>query len=97
MSLYEFRTFLLSELRKQNVHIDLIDEEYPLYSANEQVILYFPENRRTERQINVLLMEIMIHYAGTFLVAYAIQNKDGACIVRFELPDGFVSSHEIGR
>ena len=43
MSLFEFRSFLISELRKQKFRIDLLDEEYPLFSANDQVILYYPE------------------------------------------------------
>lgn len=41
MSLYEFRSFLLTELRKQKIRIDLIDEEIPLFVANHQIVLFF--------------------------------------------------------
>ena len=88
MSAYEFRTFLIAELR-----IDLIDEDRPLFAANNKVILFFPELREDERQVKALLLEILIPYLKTFVIAYAIQNKTGACIIRFELSDGFVSSH----
>lgn len=47
--------------------------------------------------IQVFLFELMIPFAETFVIAYVIQNKQGACIIRFELPDGFVFSHEKGR
>ena len=93
MSAYEFRTFLIAELRKQKIRIDLIDEERPLFAADNKVILFFPEVRKDERQIKALLLEILIPYLKTFVIAYAIQNKTGACIIRFELSDGFVSSH----
>ena len=92
MSVYEFRSFLIAELRKQRIRIDLIDEDRPLFAANNKVILFFPELREDERQVKALLLEILIPYSNTFLVAYAIQNKKGACIVRFELSDSFVSS-----
>ena len=97
MSLYEFRSFLLTELRKQKIRIDLIDEEIPLFVANHQIVLFFPDYEQDERQILVFLFELMIPFAETFVIAYAIQNKQGACIIRLELPDGFVSSHEKGR
>ena len=97
MSLYEFRSFLLTELRKQKIRIDLIDEEIPLFVANHQIVLFFPDYEHDERQILVFLFELMIPFAETFVIAYAIQNKQGACIIRLELPDGFVSSHEKGR
>ena len=96
MSLFEFRSFLISELRKQKFRIDLLDEEYPLFSANNQVILYYPEANKNEHQIQALLLEILIAYADKFMIAYGIQNKNGACIIRFELSNGFVSSHEKG-
>ena len=97
MSLYEFRSFLIAELRKQKFRIDLFDEDYPLFSANNQVILYFPEAQKDERQVRDLLLEILITYAETFWISYGIQNKNGACIIRFELSAGFVSSHEKGK
>ena len=76
MSLFEFRSFLISELRKQKFRIDLLDEEYPLFSANNQVILYYPEANKNERQIQALLLEILIAYADKFMIAYGIQNKN---------------------
>ena len=97
MSLYEFRSFLLTELRKQKIRIDLIDEEIPLFVANHQIVLFFPNYEQDERQILVFLFELMIPFAETFVIAYVIQNKQGACIIRFELMDGFVFSHEKGR
>jgi hypothetical protein len=96
MSLYEFRSFLIAELRKQKIRIDLIDEERHLFAAKNKVILFFPEAREDEGQIKSLLLEILIPYSKTILIAYAIQNKNGACVIRFELSDGFVSSHEKG-
>ena len=97
MSVYEFRSFLIAELRKQNIRIEIIDEEHPLFSINEKVIIIFPEAKIEERQIQTLLLEILITYSKTFLIAYAIQNKKGACVIRVELSDGFVSSHEKGK
>lgn len=81
MSLYEFRSFLLTELRKQKIRIDLIDEEIPLFVANHQIVLFFPDYEQDERQILVFLFELMIPFAETFVIAYAIQNKQGACII----------------
>ena len=37
MSAHEFRTFLIAELRNQKIRIDLIDEERPLFAANNKV------------------------------------------------------------
>ena len=96
MSLYEFKSFMLAELRNRHIRIDLINEEHHLFAANNQVILYFPKKNEDERQILVILMEILIPYAETYIIAYAIQNTQGACVIRFELSDGFVSSHEKG-
>ena len=93
MSAHEFRTFLIAELRKQKIRIDLIDEERPLFATNNKVILFFPEVQEDEHQIKALLLEILIPYSKTYLIAYAIQNKNGACTIRFELSDGFVSSY----
>ena len=42
-SLYEFRVFLISELRKRNIQIRILDEEVPLYAANEKVIIHHPD------------------------------------------------------
>ena len=97
MALYEFKSFLLAELRNRGIRIDLIDEEQHLFAANNQVLLFFPRNNQDEHEILVILMEILIPYAETYVIAYAIQNKQGACIIRFELPDDFVSSHEKGK
>ena len=97
MSLYEFRSFLLSKLREQGIRIDLIDEARPLFAADNKVILYFPEAKKDEQQIRLILLEFLIPLADTFVIAYAIKNMQGACIIRFELPEGFVSSHEKGR
>ena len=77
MSLYEFRSFLLTELRKQKIRIDLIDEEIPLFVANHQIVLFFPDYEQDERQILVFLFELMIPFAETFVIAYVIQNKQG--------------------
>lgn len=96
LSLYEFRSFLLSELRKQGFRIELLDDQYPLYTANDQVILCFPDNHMDERSIMFFLMKIIIPYSDSYLIAYGIQNKQGACVFRFELHDGFVSSREKG-
>ena len=51
MSLNEFKTYVLSELRSRGIRIDLIDEKHPLYAANNHVILYFPENNENENQV----------------------------------------------
>ena len=96
MSLYEFKSFLLTELRNRYIRIDLIDEKHSLFAANNQVILYFPDNNKNEHQVMIILMEILIPFAESYGIAYAIQNKQGACVIRVELPDGFVSSHEKG-
>ena len=96
MSVYEFRSFLIAELRKQNIRIEIIDEEHPLFSVNKKVILFFPDSKKDERQIKTILLEILISYAKSFLIAYAVQNKNGACVIRVELSDGFVSSQERG-
>ena len=45
----------------------------------------------------IILMQITIQFSETYVIAYAIQNKKGACVIRFELPEGFVSSHEKGK
>lgn len=97
MSVYEFRSFLIAELRKQNIRIEIIDDERPLFSINNKVIVIFPGTKIEEQQIQALLLEILITYSKTFLIAYAIQNKKGACVIRVELSDGFVSSHEKGK
>ena len=68
MSLYEFRSFLLTELRKQKIRIDLIDEEIPLFVANHQIVLFFPDYEQDERQILVFLFELMIPFAETFVI-----------------------------
>ena len=91
----EFDIFLQHE-RRQSI-CDLIDEEQHLFAANNQVLLFFPRNNQDEHEILVILMEILIPYAETYVIAYAIQNKQGACVIRFELPDDFVSSHEKGK
>ncbi len=96
MSTYEFKSFLMMELRNRGIRIDLIDEKHSLFAANDQVILYFPEKIENEDQVMIILMEILIPLAETYIIAYAIQNKQGASVIRFELPDGFVSSHEKG-
>ncbi len=96
MSLYEFRMFLLTELRKQGFQIDVLNDEYPLYSVDEQVILYFLERSMDERGIMVLLMRIVMPYSDNYMIAYAIQNRQGACVFRFEMHEGFVSYHEKG-
>ena len=46
MSVYEFRSFLIAELRKQNIRIEIINEEHPLFSVNKKVILFFPIQKR---------------------------------------------------
>ena len=97
MSLNEFKTYVLSELRSRGIRIDLIDEKLPLYAANNHVILYFPEKNENENQVMIILMQITIQFSETYVIAYAIQNKKGACVIRFELPEGFVSSHEKGK
>ena len=89
--------FLITELQKQNVRVEIIDDEPSLFSVNNKVIVVFSEDRKEERQIQACLLEILISYSDTFLIAYAIQNKNGACVIRVELSDGFVSSHEKGR
>lgn len=96
MSLYEFRSFLIAELRKQNIRIEIIEEEHPLFSVNKKVILFFPDSKKDKRQIQTILLEFLISYAKSFLIAYAVQNKNGACDIRVELSDGFVSSQERG-
>ena len=95
-SLYEFRVFLISELRKRNIQIRILDEEVPLYAANEKVIICFPEKEESEDNILLFLLGILIPHADSFLIAYAIQNKQGAYVIRFELPIGFVSSRKKG-
>ncbi len=60
MSLYEFRSFLIAELRKQKIRIDLIDEERHLFAVKNKVILFFSEAREDEGQIKSLLLEILI-------------------------------------
>ena len=97
MSLYEFKAYMLSELRSRGIRIDLIDEKLPLYAANNHVILYFPEKNENENQVMIILMQITIQFSETYVIAYAIQNKKGACVIRFELPEGFVSSYEKGK
>ena len=78
MSLYEFRSFLLTELRKQKIRIDLIDEEIPLFAANHQIVLFFPDYEQDERQILVFLFELMIPFAETFVIKMKIvQNSKG--------------------
>jgi hypothetical protein len=96
LSLSEFRSFLLSELRKQGFLIELLDDQFHLYTANDQVILCFPANHMEEQSIMVSLMRVITPYSDSYLIAYGIQNKQGACVFRFELEDGFVSSHEKG-
>ena len=95
-SVYEFRIFLVSELRKRNIQIRLVDEDVPLYAANEKVIICFPDNEDSEDNILLFLLGILIPHADSFLIAYAIQNKQGAYVIRFELPIGFVSSRKKG-
>ena len=63
MSVYEFRSFLIAELRKQNIRIEIIDEEHPLFSVNKKVILFFPDSKKDERQIQTILLEFLITYA----------------------------------
>ena len=96
LSLYEFRSFLLAELRSQGYRIELLDDQYPLYTANDQVILWFTDNKKNERSIMISLMKIIISYCDSYLIAYAIRNGKGACVIRFELQEGFVSSREKG-
>ena len=96
LSVYEFRIFLVSELRKRNIQIRLVDEDVPLYAANEKVIICFPDNEDSEDNILLFLLGILIPHADSFLIAYAIQNKQGAYVIRFELPIGFVSSRKKG-
>ena len=67
-----------------------------LYAANEKVIICFPEKEESEDNILLFLLGILIPHADSFLIAYAIQNKQGAYVIRFELPIGFVSSRKEG-
>ena len=45
----------------------------------------------------ISLMKIIIPYCDSYLIAYAILNGRGACVIRFELQEGFVSSREKGK
>ena len=96
LSLPEFRSFLLSELRKQGFRIELLDDQFHLYTANDQVILNFLPNHMEEQSIMISLLRIIIPYSDSYLIAYGIQNRQGACVFRFELHEGFVSSREKG-
>ena len=87
---------MLTELRKQGFLIELLDVQFHLYIANDQVILCFPANHMEEQSIMFSLMRVITPYSDSYLIAYGIQNKQGACVFRFELEDGFVSSHEKG-
>ncbi len=96
LSLPDFRVFLISELRKQGFRIELLDDQFHLYTANDQVILNFLPNHMEEQSIMFSLLRIIIPYSDSYLIAYGIQNRQGACVFRFELHEGFVSSREKG-
>ncbi len=54
------RSFLIAELQKLKIQIDLIDEERLLFAADNKVILFLPEVREDKLQIKVILSEILI-------------------------------------
>lgn len=86
MSHYEFRVFVITELKQRGTHITCVNETIPLFAADQQVILFFPNHTEISGKHTIQeLLEILLPFSESYLIAYAIFNGSGACIVRFQL------------